>query len=233
MSESPKTDPGVEFYDSEYFAGLPVESDRIRHILGHLEFGPDEQVCEFGSGLGHILFAIHGRIGFGLGVDFAAYAIEESQQRAAEAGIENLQFACVDVTSLPDDPRNAGRFDKVLLMDVTEHIDDDLMRAFLAAARAILKPGGEVIIHTPNAGYLVEILKDKGIFLKQLAGHIAVRSESHYQRLLSDEGYVVSRAVYLPHYRSPMRQLDQLMMRLPFIGRLFRSRLLLTATART
>jgi len=230
MTEQTPTDSAVDLYDPEYFAGLPVDSDRIQQIMSHLKFGAEDQVCEFGSGLGHILFAIHEKIAFGLGVDFAEYAILESQRSAQAAGMNNLHFECVDVTLLPERSENRERFDKVLMMDVTEHIDDDLMRDFIGSAGQILKSGGELIIHTPNAGYLIERLKNQGVFLKQLPGHIAVRGEQHYGHLLRDGGFEVSRMIYLPHYRSPIRQIDKALMFIPWLGRLFRSRLLITAT---
>lgn len=229
VDRSGSNEGAADLYDPEYFAGLPIDSDRIWQILSHLHFNPADQVCEFGSGLGHILFAIQNKVAFGLGVDFAEYAIEESRRTASAAGIRNLEFECVDVTELPERAGNCARFDKVLMMDVTEHIDDNLMRDFLGAARSILKSGGELIIHTPNAGYLIERLKDQGVVLKQLPGHVAVRDEQQYEDLLKDAGFGESRAVYLPHYRSPLRQVDQILMHVPLLGRLFRSRLLITA----
>ena len=119
---------------------------------------------------------------------------------------------------------NQSRFDYVLLLDVTEHVDDDLTLEILVAAKHLLKPGGKLIIHTPNLTYWLEQLKDRGV-IQQLEGHVAVRNEAQYLELLSEAGFDAPVVTGLPHYRQPMRVVDTLLMRLPFLGRLFRSRL--------
>lgn len=222
-------DPNREMYDAEYFSGLPVDSSRIQQIIQRIDFSPGDSVCEFGAGLGHVLFAIQDRIAYGFGVDFSSYAVEEARKYGATHKINHIDFSCADIVDLPSDKRYKHRFDKILMMDVTEHIEDDLLADFLASALTLLKPGGHVIIHTPNAEYFLEILKNKGIFMQQLPGHIAVRSLAHYKTLLEAAGFAMESTRYLPHYRLPMRLVDAALMHLPLLGRLFRSRLLLVA----
>lgn len=223
-------DPNREIYDASYFSGLPVDSARIKQIIQRINFSPDDSVCEFGTGLGHVLFAIQDRIAYGLGVDFSSYAVEEAKKYAAAHKINHIDFSCTDIVDLPSDEMYKHRFDKILMMDVTEHIEDELLADFLASALTLLKPGGHVIIHTPNAEYFLEIIKNKGIFMKQLPGHIAVRSLAHYKKLLETADFALEATSYLPHYRLPMRLVDAALMHLPLLGRLFRSRLLLVAT---
>jgi 2-polyprenyl-3-methyl-5-hydroxy-6-metoxy-1,4-benzoquinol methylase len=43
-------------------------------------------------------------------------------------------------------------YDLVTAMDIIEHFHKDELLAFLDAARAALKPGGRLIVQTPNAG---------------------------------------------------------------------------------
>jgi len=223
-------DMNREMYDAEYFSGLPVDSDRIQQIVQQIDFSSDDSVCEFGTGLGHVLFAIQHKIAYGFGVDFSSYAIEEARKYGATHKINHIDFSCADIGDLPSYKRFRHRFDKILMMDVTEHIEDDLLGDFLASALTLLKPGGHVIIHTPNAEYFLEIMKNKGVFMKQLPGHIAVRSLVQYKSLLETAGLALESTRYLPHYRLPMRLLDAVLMRFPLLGRFFRSRLLLFAT---
>ena len=106
------------------------------------------------------------------------------------------------------------------------------MLGILAAAKRLLKPPGRLIVHTPNLDYWLERLKDRGV-LPQLHGHIAVRNESGNVGLLEQAGLTVEAVTGLPHYRQPMRLVDWLLMRLPLLGRFFRSRLFIVARGET
>jgi 2-polyprenyl-3-methyl-5-hydroxy-6-metoxy-1,4-benzoquinol methylase len=224
-------DGNGDLYDADYFSGLPVDSARIGQILKRVDFASGDAICEFGSGLGHILFAIQNRISYALGVDFSQYAVEESRKYAVINHIDHIDFRCANIADLHEEDRYRHRFDKVLMMDVTEHINDDLLAAFLVSALKLLKPGGKLIIHTPNAEYLLEQLKENGIFMKQLPGHIAVRNQRQYRHLLESAGFTMNTIQYLPHYRLPMGAVDRALMNVPVLGRYFRSRLLIFATS--
>ena len=117
-----------------------------------------------------------------------------------------------------------------MLLDVTEHIDDATVAEILEAAKRLLKPGGSLVVHTPNLAYWVEHLKDKGS-IQQLRGPIAVRTEEQYRELLGQAGFRDLQVLGLPHYRQPLRIADQLLSPLPVLGRLFRSRLFLVTTS--
>ena len=84
--------------------------------------------------------------------------------------MDSLHFESVDVRLLPERGEDRERFGEVLMMHVTEHVDDDPMRDFIGSAGQILKADGELIIHAPNVGYLFERLRSRGVFLKQLPG---------------------------------------------------------------
>ncbi len=63
----------------------------------------------------------------------------------------------------------------------------------------------------------------------QLEGHIAVRDQTQYVRLLEKAGFEVVRHKNLPHYRQPLRLVDSILLRIPLLGRLFASRLFVVA----
>lgn len=92
-----------EWYDEDYFRGYPHRDRRIRQILRHLSFPPSDRVCEFGCGLGHILFAIASLIGNGIGFDFSEFTIAEAERRHQTAAIENLAFKAIDIETLVSD----------------------------------------------------------------------------------------------------------------------------------
>jgi 2-polyprenyl-6-hydroxyphenyl methylase / 3-demethylubiquinone-9 3-methyltransferase len=76
------------------------------------------------------------------GVDAAPENIEAAKAHAAQSGLE------VDYRAGELAAQKLGRFDLVTSMEVIEHVTDPA--AFVAALAAHLKPGGLMILSTPN-----------------------------------------------------------------------------------
>jgi cyclopropane fatty-acyl-phospholipid synthase-like methyltransferase len=221
-----------EWYGEDYFRTYPLHARRIAQILHYLPLAPDDRVCEFGCGLGHILFAIQSRIAYGLGIDFSKFAINSAERDRKARGLNNLEFRAADIEGLPENVELKNRFTKVLMMDISEHLYDDTMTKFLAAARHVLVPGGRLYIHTPNATYYLEQMKAHNFIIKQFPSHIAVRNQTAYQQLLERSGFRLSHIQTLPHYNRVLGLLDRFLMSWPFAGRLFEARLLIEATSK-
>jgi len=100
------------------------------------------RVVELGCGSGNVLEAL-GEFGEALGVE----ADERLVAAARAAGLD------VRRGSLPHDvPVPTGSADAVLLLDVIEHVDDDV--AALGAARRLLRPGGLLLVTVPAHPWL-------------------------------------------------------------------------------
>lgn len=77
------------------------------------------------------------------GVDCAAYAVAEANQRAARLGLTSVfHEAMLESIDLPP------QYDAVLLLEVLEHVID--VDAAVAAAERLLRPGGRVYISCPK-----------------------------------------------------------------------------------
>ncbi len=220
---------GDEIYDDRYYRNLPTDSGRIASLLALLDFDGNDTVCEIGCAAGDFLAAVSPAIQYGIGIDISEPAIRAANGLKNQRGLANIEFEEVSAGDYARRDGNAGRFDYVLLLDVTEHIDDATVAEVLQSAKRMLKPGGSLVLHTPNLDYWIEQLKDKGI-IKQLRGHIAVRNEDQYRALIELAGFGEPRVLALPHYRQPLRAVDQLLSRIPLLGALFRSRLFIVAT---
>lgn len=221
-----------KWYDEDYFDSYPRHDRRIRQILDRLQFKSTESVCEFGCGLGHILIAIAPRIRSGLGIDVSEYAVSKAMDDATSAGFANITFKSIDIEKLVSDSNHANSFDVVLMMDISEHLYDETLQRFFASARAVLKPEGRLIIHTPNAGYYLERMKARNFILRQFESHIAVRNFEQHLPLLEANNFSDIETQYLPHYNRVLKIVDTILMRVPLLKRLFRARLLITAIAR-
>jgi SAM-dependent methyltransferase len=84
------------------------------------------------------------------GQDISEPAVAEARAAMARHGVEGT-FRVGAATSLVFDD---GSFDAVFSGDFLEHITRDEKRAFLAEVFRVLRPGGILVIKTPNLNYL-------------------------------------------------------------------------------
>lgn len=78
---------------------------------------------------------------------FEVHGVEVSPAIAAHA-IERLRFETVHVGTLDTAPFPEAWFDLITMWDVIEHVVDP--RALLRRARALLKPGGKLVVETQD-----------------------------------------------------------------------------------
>ena len=75
----------------------------------------------------------------------------------------------------PEALNPADRFDAITMLAVIEHVPDEIRKKWFETVRAVLKPGGRIIITVPAP--LVDRLLDIGIRLHLLHG---MDAESHH-----------------------------------------------------
>ena len=124
----------VPFYVQQG-AGLSL----ITRPLAQLRHGPGASYMEIGCGFGFGLdFAVNARGWTGVGIDPAPLAA---------LGREALSLP-IELRYLRDDDEARGMVDVVMGSEVIEHVTSP--RAFIRTLRAMLKPGGVLILTTPN-----------------------------------------------------------------------------------
>lgn len=120
---------------------------------------------------------------------YAAYGDAFSQNRSLleEAGVDVLEFDAVgyDLGAVP-----AESFDVVLCMGVIEHIPHT-PRPVLEAVNRVLKPGGVLLLDTPNLCYLYNhdrLSRGESIFTPiQSQYHTEIPFEGHHREYTPDE----------------------------------------------
>ena len=120
---------------------VPLNERRHRAHAKLLEgVGTGGRVLDVGTSSGYLAqpLAERGNVVVGLELDAMA-------ARAAEAFCEQVLVGDVETMELPLEP---GSFDVVLLGDVIEHLRDPV--AALARLRPLLRPGGRLVLSTPN-----------------------------------------------------------------------------------
>lgn len=113
------------------------------------------QVIDIGCGRGEIIIHSAFKGSLAWGIDYAYHALELTKEAVydfTDPHIQkNISLQQADARMLPFSDASA---DVVFMLDVVEHLLPDELRAALDEAWRILKPGGQVIIHTmPNLWY--------------------------------------------------------------------------------
>jgi ubiquinone/menaquinone biosynthesis C-methylase UbiE len=205
------TRPGItaydvaDHYDRAYFDDLTARyrtRNRFarRRIANVFELLPSQLqgrvLLDIGCGMGTFTVEAARRGAHGIGIDPAAEAVQAAARVAAAEGVLHAGFVQADAALLP---MNDASADIVLAADMTEHLDDDTLKRILAEAFRALRPGGRMVVYTPEQSHLFERLKDRGI-MRQDPSHIGIRSAVELATALAEAGFEVRPVRYLPSH---------------------------------
>ncbi len=102
-----------------------------------LRLFPGASILDIGCGTGGVLASLSGRYDVA-GTDMSPLAVDHCRTR----GLKKVHCG-----ALADMPFRDRPFDLALLLDVIEHVDDDV--ALLREAGELVKPGGAVVVTVP------------------------------------------------------------------------------------
>ena len=108
------------------------------------EYAGDRMVLDCGAGEGYGPALLADTAEFVVGLDYAAEAAQYASRKYG-SDRSNLEFVQGDASRLPF---AEDSFDVLCCFQVLEHLDDG--PGFLFEARRVLKPGGQLILTTPN-----------------------------------------------------------------------------------
>ncbi len=156
-----------------WFVGRRLILDQV---IRKLNLSHNSKILEAGCGTGGNLrmLARHGKLS---AMELDEIACNLANQR---------QIVQVQLGSLPDNIPFTDQYDLILMLDILEHLDDDL--AALLALHSRLKPGGWLLVTVPAYQFL-------------WSGHDDI---NHHKRryVLKGLKQVVSQAGYAVHYSS-------------------------------
>ena len=198
---------------------------KLRLLMGRMKLDVSQDVVDFGCGNAVLLDFVAERVGSYTGVDFSQDSIDAAMRRSARLGTENARFECRSLVDFAS--QHIAAFDVGFALDLSEHVYDEEWQDQVDAMFRVLKPGGRFYLHTPNADFLLEIMKRHDFILRQFPEHIAVRGAADNRRFLDRAGFRDIAVHFIPHYNL-LRCLHPLS-RLPGIGRYFEARLFIEA----
>lgn len=119
-----------------------VGAERIyRVVLEAAAVEPDHRVLDLGCGTAEILPRLPA-VRY-VGIDRNRAYVERARRRHGAAG----EFRCREIAQLR--PEELGPFDRVLVLGVLHHLDDEEATHLLRTARAVLLPGGRLTTFDP------------------------------------------------------------------------------------
>ena len=169
-----------------------------------------------------LLELIASRVREYVGIDFSEEFIRAAEQRRDARAIGKGTFRCADLVEFAEGHPN--HFDAAFALDFSEHLYDDQFLPDLPRhswrAEAV---GVSLSPHTPTPSTFVEHFRQQGL-LKQIEGHVGVRTAGSHQALLVECGFVDVTIRYIAHYLRLGAALHRLSV-LPGVGRYFQARL--------
>ncbi len=131
---------------------------RVREALPHIP--EDSRLLDIGCADGHLLRAAGGRLREGVGIDPDAPAVRAAGEGERRAPNAPAKFPILR-GSFPDDFHLPGPFDVITMLAVFAHFSVADQPRVVEACRALLRPGGRVIITVPapKVDRIVDVLR--------------------------------------------------------------------------
>lgn len=157
-----KVDPAL--YSKDYFSRHCRGQDEIggvrsgqlheiyRRAVKAAELKGGECVLDFGCGRGELVFYCACMDCEVTGFDCSPDAIEIAEETVSVLPEEIRRKIQLKVVSA-EDVRFWKSYDAIFMVDVLEHLHDWELDVLMPKIRAALKPGGRVILQTPNLNY--------------------------------------------------------------------------------
>jgi SAM-dependent methyltransferase len=145
---------GCDGYKEFVATGGRVLPDRLAKVLKYTDPKPGMRILDVGCGRGESLvwLAYQGVEAWGL--DYAVDALRLAAQAVQALGLEGSErcrLLAANARHLPFVPKV---FDRVLMLDIVEHLHPWELEQALSEIWRILRPGGKLVVHTaPNLWY--------------------------------------------------------------------------------
>ena len=139
---------------SEFKKGLDKNiHDKFRRVLDIVDIKPGMSVLDLGCGRGEMIYYCAKAGARAVGIDYSPDAVAICRQ-FIQSLASSLQNSLKVLVGSVEDFRCEEKFDYIFMVEVAEHMYDWQIERTLRAVHGLLKPGGRLIITTPN--YLYE-----------------------------------------------------------------------------
>ena len=156
------------------------------------------KVLEIGCGVGGNV-GLLSQSGQYRGIDMHKPAIDYCSEKYPQ-----FEFQCTRVEDIPQE-FNSNKFDSIYILDVLEHIDDQV--AILKSAQNYLTQSGKILVTVPAFEFLWSPHDE-------FVHHVRRYTKAGLKKVLEDSGYKVERISYFNSILFPLALIQRLGMRL-------------------
>lgn len=138
-------------------------------------------VLDIGCGRGELPYALANAGATVTGIDYSSEAISIANKTFSHDPSLKLEYICDDVLNFPF----SSKFDRIILSDVVEHIEEPALQILLMRCRELLSADGFLIIHTaPNRLYYDITYTEKRKQVLSLGCWIPKNPRTYYEDIM-------------------------------------------------
>ncbi|GAI19261.1 unnamed protein product, partial [marine sediment metagenome] len=179
--------------------------DQVRNVLELVQPQAEEYVLDIGCGTGKYC-AIISRIAKIVGIDSSPASVQVASETVRRFG--NPANSAICLAEGQAIPFQADAFDKVMLIDIIEHLVWDDFQACLSECYRVLKKEGKLFIYTPNKKHIFEFVRPRP------AGHIALRTREDIVDALTVHQFRILRSYHRPAHLPIYQEVEKMLARL-------------------
>lgn len=109
--------------------------------------GSGERVLDIGCGNGYLLYQFRNKFNTLIGLEFSRQRLSQAEINLADCNFSPIEGSAESMAQI-----TSGSIDHIISADTIEHIPD-IYRA-LAEMFRVLRPGGTIVINTPNIAFI-------------------------------------------------------------------------------
>lgn len=166
-----------------------------RHnLINHLKFlKKDDNLLDVGCGSGNVILTFSNNVKSATGIDNSAQCISFLKKQIAKNKLSNTYALKMDILNLS---LNKSEYSKIIMTEVIEHFSEKEGKNILKSLHSHLKPGGKILITTPNynsSWAIMEPLMDILNLSPKLWGdqHLMKYTPKRLTHLLNQAGFSV------------------------------------------
>lgn len=140
---------GLQFQIDKFYEPKDAQmGKRVSVIMDMIELNKGGKVLDVGCGAGTFAFHCARHNLFSIGMDYSLESVKMAIALCDRFGVsDKAKFIVGNSVSFPF---KACYFDQIIAADFIEHITQEEKNRFLKEAHRALKPGGKIIVFTPN-----------------------------------------------------------------------------------
>jgi ubiquinone/menaquinone biosynthesis C-methylase UbiE len=143
-----------EGYEEFTATGGRLLSNRLATALAYADVQPGMRVLDVGCGRGESLIWLTRQEAEAWGLDYAIEALRLAMGAIEVANLEAGHRYCLLAANARHLPFLSESFDRVLMLDIVEHLHPWELKQALGEVWRVLKRGGKLVVHTaPNLWY--------------------------------------------------------------------------------